>query len=48
MLIDIDSGKVIAKVPFERDFALLRGRLSVEEFDAMVVRIDELIDEAGG
>jgi hypothetical protein len=45
MLIDIDSGNVIAKVPFEREFTLVRGRLSVDEFNAMVARVDELIDE---
>ena len=48
MLIDIDSGNVITKVPYEREFTLLRDRLSVEEFDSMVGRINELIDEAGG
>lgn len=47
MLIDIDSGKVIDSVPFARDFETLRGRLSESEFDGMVARINELIDEAG-
>lgn len=47
MLIDIDTGKVIDRVPGRQDFAVLRGRLSAEEFDAMVARINELIDEAG-
>ncbi|HUR05845.1 MAG TPA: hypothetical protein VM347_25090 [Nonomuraea sp.] len=48
MLIDIDTGKPITRVPYEKDFDVLRGRLSPEEFDGMIVRIDELIDEAGG
>lgn len=47
MLIDIDSGRPVSKVPFESDFKALRGRLSEHEFDAMIARIDELIDEAG-
>ncbi len=47
MLIDIDTGKVIESVPFHRDFDTLRARLSEADFDAMVARINELIDEAG-
>jgi len=47
MLIDIDSGKEIRAVPFARDFETLRKRLSDAEFEAMVTRINELIDEAG-
>ena len=47
MLIDIDSGKVIHTVPFARDFETLRSRLSRLEFDGMVARINELIDEPG-
>jgi hypothetical protein len=47
MLIDIDSGKVIDTVPFARDFETLRSRLSESEFDGMVARINEQIDEAG-
>lgn len=47
MLIDIDTGKVIESVPFRRDFEALRARLSESEFDAMVTRINDLIDEAG-
>ncbi len=47
MLIDIDTGRVIDSVPFRRDFDTLRSRLSELEFDAMVTRINELIDEAG-
>jgi hypothetical protein len=47
MLIDIDSGKVIDRVPGRREFDLLRSRLSDAEFEAMVARVNELIDEAG-
>ncbi len=48
MLIDIDSGKTLTRVPYQSDFDTLRGRLSSEEFDVMVSRVNELIDEAGG
>jgi hypothetical protein len=48
VLIDIDSGETITRVPYERDFQVLRGRLSGVEFDAMVERINQLIDESGG
>jgi hypothetical protein len=48
MLIDIDSGKPITRIPYHSDFDTLRRRLSDEEFDAMVARINELVDEAGG
>jgi hypothetical protein len=48
MLIDIESGRVITTIPHEAKFQLLRRRLSANEFDAMVSRIDDLIDEAGG
>ena len=47
MLIDIDTGNIIDRIPGRREFDILRGRLSVAEFDAMVARIDQLIDEAG-
>jgi hypothetical protein len=47
MLIDIDTGKVIDKVPYSREFEALRGRLSEAELDAMLTRINELIDEGG-
>jgi hypothetical protein len=47
MLIDIDSGNVIDRVPGRQEFDLLRSRLSDIEFEAMVARINELIDEAG-
>lgn len=47
MLIDIDTGKVIDRIPYRREFDTLRRRLSEAEFDAMVTRINELIDEGG-
>lgn len=47
MLIDIDTDKEIDRIPGRREFDILRARLSVAEFDAMVARIDQLIDEAG-
>jgi hypothetical protein len=47
VLIDIDSGNFINSVPFRRDFDTLRARLSEPEFDAMVARINELIDDTG-
>ena len=47
MLIDIDSGKEITKVPYKGDFDALRARLSDSDFEAMVDRVNELIDESG-
>jgi len=47
MLIDVESGKVIEQVPFRRDFDVLRGRLSDADFEAMVTRINDLIDASG-
>ena len=47
MLIDIESGRVLTSVPYSRDFETLRNRLSKAEFDCMVARINELIEEAG-
>jgi len=47
MLIDIMTRKKITKIPFERDFNLLRSRLSEDEFDAIVDGINELIEKAG-
>lgn len=48
MLIDIGTGKPIDRIPYRREFHALRGRLSEAEFDRMVARVSELIDEAGG
>src|SRR3954447_342894 len=47
VLIDIGTDKEIDRIPGRREFDILRGRLSEAEFDAMVARINELIDEAG-
>ena len=48
MLIDVDTGRPIQTVPYQREFDLLRRRLSDEEFEGIVDRINELIDDAGG
>lgn len=48
MLIDVDSGRVLDQVPHEREFGVIRRRLTTEEFERMVQRVDELIDDAGG
>jgi hypothetical protein len=47
MLIDIDTGRPITHIPFEKDFKILRERLMPQEFEAAVDRINELIDAAG-
>jgi hypothetical protein len=47
VLIDVDTGKVITAVPFWRDFDVLRERLSTADFEAMVGRVNELIDTSG-
>lgn len=47
MLIDIDTGKVIDRIPYRHEFEALDSRLSGAEFEAMVTRINDLIDEAG-
>lgn len=48
MLIDIDTGRQKDRVPYEPQFEALRRRLSASEFDAMISRINELIDESAG
>jgi hypothetical protein len=47
MLIDIETGRTIGQVPFRRDFDILRARLPEADFDAMVARINELINAGG-
>jgi hypothetical protein len=47
MLIDIETGRTIAQVPFRRDFDVLRSRLSESDFEGMVERINELIEASG-
>ncbi len=48
MLIDVDTGRPKDQVPFQREFDLLRARLPGADFDAMVARVNELIDASGG
>lgn len=47
MLIDIESGRVIEQVPFRHDFDVLRSRIPESDFEAMIARINELIDGSG-
>ena len=47
MLIDIDTGQQIERIPYRTDFEALRRRLSDAEFAGMVDRINELIDNSG-
>jgi hypothetical protein len=47
MLIDINTGKRIVKIPHRAEFDACRRRLSDNEFDAMEKRVNELIDAAG-
>jgi hypothetical protein len=47
MLIDIETGRPITRIPYKAQFDALRRRLSDDEFDSMVARINALIDEAG-
>jgi len=48
MLIDISTGKEITDVPYRSEFDTLCQRLSQEEFEKIVARINELIDDSGG
>lgn len=48
MLINIDTDRPIDYIPGKSDFERLKSRLSDAEFEAMVARINELIDESGG
>ena len=47
MLIDIETGRAINRIPYRSDFDALRKRLTDAEFDRMIAGIDELIDESG-
>ena len=47
MLINIDTGRTIEYIPGKVDFDRLRSRLTDVEFEAMITRINELIDESG-
>ena len=48
MLIKIDSGKTITRMPYRNVFDLIRERLSLSEFEGVVGEINERIDNAGG
>lgn len=48
MLVDIMTKKKICNVPFQKQFDTMRSRLSASEFQTIVDRINELIDDAGG
>ena len=47
VLIDVNSGEPIAKVPFRPTFDAIRDRLTDDEFQNVIDRINELIDDAG-
>jgi len=47
MLIDVDTGRAVDLVPYRAQFDTLKSRLTREEFEAMVERINELIDASG-
>lgn len=47
MLIDIEKNLPIQTIPYRSDFDALRRRLTDAEFDGMIARINELIDESG-
>jgi hypothetical protein len=47
VLIDLTTLRPIERIPFKIQFDVLRNRLSASEFDEMVARINELIDESG-
>ena len=47
MLIDVSTGKPVSRVPFREQFDTLRRRLSAQDFQAIVDRINELVDEGG-
>ena len=47
MLIDVDTGRSIDLIPYRAQFDHLKARLSRDEFEAMLARINELIDESG-
>jgi hypothetical protein len=48
MLVDIDTGRPVDLIPYRAQFDHLKARLSYDEFEAILARINELIDEAGG
>ena len=46
VLIDVGSGERITKVPFRETFDRIQSRLTVEEFQGIIDRINELIDQS--
>jgi len=48
MLIDVETGREIKRMPFAQDLARMKKRLEVDEFDAIIRHINILIEEAGG
>ena len=48
MLIDIDSGRPIETIPHPDTFALVKKRLSADEFNGVMDGINERIDKDGG
>jgi hypothetical protein len=42
------QGRVLDHVPHEREFSAIQRSLTTEEFERMVERVTELIDDAGG
>lgn len=48
MLYDIATNQLIDKIPHRESFDRSRGRITDEEFESIVDRINELIDKAGG
>ena len=47
MLIDIDTGRAVDLIPYRAQYNALKSRLTEAEFDAMIERINELIDASG-
>ena len=46
-LINVSSGAIIKRVPYASEFAAFRRALTKPEFNSVIARINELIDEAG-
>lgn len=48
MLIDLDTMQPIQRIPYQREFDMLRQRLTKDEFDSIIAEINRRIDCAGG
>lgn len=48
MLIDVDTGKIIERVPYPKQFRLLETRMTPAELEAVLSEINQRIDDAGG